>query len=148
MEFNNLLVPVDLTPISEELFQQALQLVSGENPVIILLHAIDPGLVDFASAHEFGEHDQIVAKMRERAQQELERLRESASSEVEVEIIVAEGPPFLQIIQKAQEFLADAIVMGRLGGARMDKLLFGSTAEKVLRATSRPVIVLPIASAD
>ena len=68
-------------------------------------------------------------------------------TKVEVDIIVSEGPPFLQIIQKAQEFLADAIVMGRVGGGgRMEKLLFGSTAEKVLRASSRPVIVLPIES--
>jgi len=145
MDFSNLLVPIDLSPISEQVFQQALSMVSGEDPVIILLHVIDPTLIRFASEHEFGSHDSILQKMRERALQQLQQYKERAATTVEIDIIVSEGPPFLQIIQKAQEFLADAIVMGRIGGeGRMEKLLFGSTAEKVLRASSRPVIVLPI----
>jgi len=145
MEFSNLLVPIDLSPISEQVFLQALGMVSGDDPVIILLHVIDPTLIHFASAHDFGSHDDILHRMRERAMAQLQQFKDRAATAVEVDIIVSEGPPFLQIIQKAQEFLADAIVMGRIGGeGRMEKLLFGSTAEKVLRASSRPVIVLPI----
>jgi len=147
MEFSNLLVPIDLSPISEQVFQQALAMVSGDDPAIILLHVIDPTLIQFAASHAFGSHDEILQKMRERAMNQLQQFRDNAGTSVEVDIIVSEGPPFLQIIQKAQEFLADAIVMGRVGGSgRMEKLLFGSTAEKVLRASSRPVIVLPIES--
>jgi nucleotide-binding universal stress UspA family protein len=145
MEFNSLLVPVDLSPASEILFQRSLQMLTGENPVIILLHVLDPTLVDYISVHQFGSHNEVLQKMRHRAERELASLRNSVSTEsVEIEVIISEGPPFLQIIQKAQEFLADAIVMGRVGGTRVDKLFFGSTAEKVLRASTRPVMVLPI----
>lgn len=145
MEFNSLLVPLDLSPLSEKVVLKALQIASGEKPVLILLHVIDPSLVQFAAAHDFGFADDILLRMRARALRELERLRELATGEVEIEIIVSEGPPFLQIIQKAQEFLADAIVMGKVGQqGPMEKLLFGSTAEKVLRASSRPVVVLPL----
>lgn len=145
MEFNNLLVPVDFSAISRTLVTRAVAMATGENPVLILLHVIDPALVDFAAAHSFGAHEEIAERMRERALRELDQFRSIATSGMEIEVIVSEGPPFLQIIQKAQEFLADAIVMGRLGGqGRMEKLLFGSTAEKVMRASTRPVLVLPL----
>ncbi len=145
MELNNLLVPIDLSPLSESVVRQALAMASGEEPVVILLHVIDTSLVEFAASHNFGQPDDILAQMKERAMLELKRFQAMAPAGVEVDIIVSEGVPFLQIIQKAQEFLADAIVMGKIGGRGIvEKLLFGSTAEKVLRATARPVVVLPV----
>lgn len=145
MEFNNLLVPVDFSPISRRLVAQAAAMATGENPVLIVMHVLDPELIEFAANHKFGAHDEIVQRMRERAMAELEQFRSVATGDMEIEIIVCEGTPFLQIIQKAQEFLADAIVMGKVGGqSRMEKLLFGSTAEKVMRASTRPVVVLPL----
>lgn len=145
MEFNNLLVPIDLSPVSESIVRQALAMVTGDEPVVILLHVIDSALVEFAAEHEFGTADEILAKMKDRALRELKRFQAMAPDSIEVDVLVSEGRPFLQIVQKAEEFLADAIVMGKVGGrGAMEKLLFGSTAEKVLRTTTRPVVVLPL----
>jgi nucleotide-binding universal stress UspA family protein len=149
MEWSNLLVPVDLSPISEEVVRQAVALAVGEQPVVILLHVVDSSLVEFATVHELGSREEIIERMKQRAYAELKKLQTLGGERVEVDILVSEGTPFVQIIQKAQEFLCDAIVMGKVGGrGLLEKLLFGSTAEKVLRASPCPVVVLPIRQAE
>ena len=43
IELNSLLVPVDFSETSKSAFAQALELATGENASIILLHVIDTG---------------------------------------------------------------------------------------------------------
>ena len=63
---------------------------------------------------------------------------------IEITRLVCVGTPFLEIIRKATDFAVDAIVMGRAGaGRQVGHLLFGSTAEHVIRGSTQPVIVLP-----
>lgn len=143
-EFNSLLVPVDFTPASQLAFHRALQLADGDSPVVILLHVIDPALVSFAEAHQWGTGSEIAAAMKARAQQQLDTLRSEAPDGIEVDALVSEGVPFLEILTKAEQFAVDAILIGKVGTrGGVEKLLFGSTAEKVLRGSRRPVLVLP-----
>jgi nucleotide-binding universal stress UspA family protein len=143
-EFNTLLVPIDFSPASEAAFGRTMSLATGEKPVLILLHVIDPTLVDFAVEHGWGSEAEITAQMRRLAEQEMEGYRERATKSTEIDTVVSEGVPFLEILRKSEDFAVDAIVLGKVGtrGA-IEKLLFGSTAEKVLRGSRRPVIVLP-----
>jgi nucleotide-binding universal stress UspA family protein len=143
-QFNTLLVPVDFSPASQAAFDRALRVASGDSAVVILLHVIDPSLAEFAAAHGFGSHEEIVERMRKRAGHELQIMKDRAGSIVEIDPIVSEGPPFLEILRKAEDFVVDAIVLGKVGtrGA-IEKLLFGTTAEKVLRGSQRPVLILP-----
>ena len=86
----------------------------------------------------------MVACMKRRAKTLLEEWKASVSDEIEVDIVVSEGIPFLEILRKAEDFIVDAVVMGKIGTrGRVEQLLFGSTAEKVLRGSTRPVLTLP-----
>lgn len=49
------------------------------------------------------------------------------------------GTPFLEIINEAREFDADMIVIGTHGRTGLEHVLFGSTAEKVVRKAPCPV---------
>lgn len=144
VQFESLLVPMDFSSASEIALKRAIELSCGADPVLILLHVIDTSLVEFATTHEWGSEEQVIARMRERAKRKLECWRERASERGQVDVVVSEGQPFLEILQKAEDFAVDAIVIGTTGtrGA-IDKLLFGSTAEKVIRGSRFPVIVLP-----
>ncbi|MEQ8789241.1 MAG: universal stress protein [Pirellulaceae bacterium] len=144
-EFNSLLVPIDFSPASQAALERALLLASGEGPVVILQHVVDTALVEFAVQHGWGAREDVVGEMRRRAEEELAELQKSASEAVEIDVIVSEGVPFLEILQKADDFAVDAIVIGKIGArGALEKLLFGTTAEKVLRGSRRPVVVLPI----
>ncbi|MBI2478748.1 MAG: universal stress protein [Planctomycetia bacterium] len=144
IDFNTLLVPIDFSDNSKAAFAQAMGLVSGENPVIILLHVIDSSLPEFAEAHDLGTREQIVHRMRERAERLLKDYTDACPDEIEVDPIICEGRPFMEILQKADDFAVDAIVMSKIGRrGKVEELLFGSTAEKVLRGSDKPVLVLP-----
>ncbi len=146
LELNSLLVPTDFSAPSRDAFRFALQAASGDAPMILLLHVIDPSLVDYAIAHGWGEHDEIVSTVRRQAEEQLADYRTENGANVQIETIVCEGMPFLEIIRKAEEFHVDAVVMGKVGTrGKVEKLLFRTTAERVVRGSTRPVIILPIA---
>lgn len=144
-EFNSLLVPIDFSAASRAAVDQATLLASGEGPVLILLHVVDTSMIDFAVAHGWGSREDVASEMRRRAEEALAEFREHVGEDVEIDVIVSEGVPFLEILQKADDFAVDAIIIGKVGtrGA-LEKLLFGTTAEKVLRGSRRPVLVLPM----
>ena len=142
--FNSLLVPHDFSEPAQRVLQVALELVGGDEPSIILMHVIDEELVEMMVSNGFGDRDTIIAKLREQAERELEQCLSGDLRRVEVKRFASVGVPFLEIIRKAKDFAVDAIVMGRAGaGQQVGHLLFGSTAEHVLRGSTRPVIVLP-----
>lgn len=143
--FNSLLVPTDFSDASRAAFEWALRLVDGDEPVIIVLHVLDEGLVELIAAHEFADRDDVERRMRKRAEEQLKEYKQFTSADVEVDTIVSVGAPFLEIIRKAEDFALDAIVMSKVGTrGPFEQLLFGSTAEKVLRGSLRPVIALPV----
>ncbi len=144
VDFNSVLVPIDFSENSKIAYAQAIGLVSGENPVLILLHVIDSSLAEFAESHGLASHDDIVARMRSRADTELQEYVNVCPDGIEVDSLVSEGRPFMEILKKADDFAVDAIVMSKIGRrGKVEELLFGSTAEKVLRGSTKPVLVLP-----
>lgn len=58
-----------------------------------------------------------------------------------------EGTPWKEIVESAREWPADLIVVGTHGRSGLTRLLFGSTAEGVVRHARSPVVVVPPASA-
>lgn len=144
-ELNTLLLPVDLTPVSKGVFERALALVHGEDAALILLHVIDPHLVDFAAGLQLDAREKIIEKLRAQAETALAELKGSVTSSIEIQVIISEGTPFVEILRKAEDFEVDAIVMGRYGShGPLEKMLFGTTAEHVMRGSLRAVIVVPV----
>lgn len=60
-----------------------------------------------------------------------------------IEYLVVVGKPAPEILNIAQEHRCGLIVMSTHGLTGMRKLFFGSTTERVLRETTRPVLVTP-----
>ena len=144
MELNNLLVPMDFSETSLAAYEQALKLASGDDRVVILLHVIDSSLVDFTVQHDLVKPDEMVTRMRTLAERRFEDLAASRDSDVDVQTVICEGLPFLEVIRKAEEFQVDAVIMGKFGTrGKVEKLLFGTTAERVIRWATKPVIVIP-----
>ena len=142
--FSTLLVPIDFSEPSLTALEWAARLISGDDPEMILLHVIDEGFIASLITHGFGEREEVVDRLRFDAQRRLEKLKAEAGDEVNVDILICEGVPFAQIVQKAADFAVDAVVMSKVGSRRQfETLLFGSTAEKVARGCRHPVVVLP-----
>ena len=136
-ELNEVLVPVDFSIASRETFARALAMVDGESPAVILLHVIDPVLVEAISSVTGELAAAVVGRLRARAEDEMAAMADSAAS---VEIVLQHLAAF---VRAADELAVDAVVIAKTGqrDAR-EGLFFGSTAEKVVRACREPVIVL------
>ena len=91
IDFNTLLVPIDFSASSRAAFAQAIGVVSGDNPLVILLHVIDPSLTEFAEALGFGSHEEITHRMRQRAEGLLQEFVEACPEGIEVDPIISEG---------------------------------------------------------
>ena len=67
---------------------------------------------------------------------------------IEARPMVITGDPFDGILRAAAEVKADLIVMGTHGRGGLERVLLGSVAEKVLRGSSCPVLVVPVRQSD
>ena len=95
-----------------------------------------------------GESEQEVSrKLSLQAKEKLESfLSKNGSDGVADERNVAVGIVFQTIALKAQALGADLIIMGghgRVGNGQIDKIFFGSTAERVVRLLPCPVLCVP-----
>jgi len=57
-------------------------------------------------------------------------------------VVFEEGEPFMEIIRMAKKESVDLIVMGTHGRTGLDDVVFGSTAEKVVRKSPCPVLTI------
>ena len=135
------LVAVDFSPGAHRALDLALAWCPrGE---VTALHVLD---TDFATRIEhqgLGTSAEVLAHLRSRADEAFGWLLEEKGSEAFSPMIV-EGIPFVEIVKVASDLDVDLIAMGMHRHApRVDQLLFGSTAEKVMRTSSRPVLCVP-----
>ena len=84
---------------------------------------------------------------REKAQQHLDEvLKKCCCDGLDLTSMVTVGLPFQEIAAVARDLAADLIVMGgygRSGRGPIEKVFFGSTAEKVVRLLPCPVLCVP-----
>ena len=83
---------------------------------------------------------EILRKEGGKAVFEVKELGEASG--VEVREVLLEGHPSNEIINFAENNNADLIVMGTLGKTGLDRFLMGSVAEKVIRGSKVPVLVV------
>lgn len=62
---------------------------------------------------------------------------------VACEVMVAEGDPSTEILRRSQESDADLLILGTKGKSGLDRILLGSVAEKVIRNSRVPVLLVP-----
>lgn len=144
LKATDILVPVDFSPTSLNAARVAVGLAEPDGD-ITLLHVIDEDFVDAAVAAGMGSSDEITARLREQAEANFDGALEGvAVGGVSVERMVVVGIPFIEILKIVRDLDLPMIVMGMRGRSTpTEELLFGSTAEKVLRGARVPVLCVP-----
>ncbi len=139
-----ILVPVDFSATSLNAVRVAVGLAEPDGD-ITLLHVINKDFVEDAVAAGMGSSDDITARLREQAESNFAATLEGVQAgEVNVERMIVFGSPFVEILKIARDLDLPMIVMGMRGrSTSTEDLLFGSTAEKVLRGARVPVLCVP-----
>ena len=141
----DILVPVDFSECSINAVRAAIGIASPDGD-LTLLHVIDEPFVRDAVAAGLGSFEEITASMRERAEADFSVMLEGIETgSVDVERMVVIGVPFVEILKIARDLDLPMIVMGIRGRSTPpEEVLFGSTAEKVLRGSRVPVLCVPL----
>lgn len=129
----HILVATDLTERSELAIQRALQLQKQMGATLMLLHVIEPGLMgDLAARRRRDAESFLHARVAE--------LPEEVQSRCSCKVAV--GDAFNVIVCEAQVQGAGLIVLGEPGKYRYADLFIGTTAERVVRTSPIPVLVV------
>lgn len=145
MNITDILVPIDFSSNSQRAFDYSMSLIQPDGE-IYLLHVIDTDFVTRLNEEGFADSDAAIERMRQKAEARLQELiNERQPSSIHFEAMVVIGKPFAEILRVADDLDFSLIVLGTRGhrGGNLEELLFGSTAEKVLRATPIPVVCVP-----
>lgn len=139
MPFHNILVPTDGSDYTNFAIDKALELAQAVGGKITALYVLDQTMISNMPV------DVAVRNIHEALQQEgqeaVESVRKKAESMgVQIDVMIKEGIPVNIIVDES--FNYDVIVMGTLGRTGISKFLMGSVAEKVVRASKCPVMVV------
>jgi len=137
--FRSILCAVDFSGHSRQALQYAAAVAKRFRGRVTVLFVNDPLLVA-AARQAYGDERQLI----EQSRAELVRFAARAlRAPARMPPIVAVGNPASQILTTAKRLRSDLIVIGTQGLSGVQKLVFGSTTEQVLRRTTIPVLAVP-----
>jgi universal stress protein A len=135
-----ILCPVDFSPGSENAVAKARELAEAMGAELELVHAYQLPVLALPDS-SITVSPTYVAELTSRAQQELDRHADALkASGLTVQTRVVEGNPAEAIVERAKELGASMIVMGTHGRSGFRRFLLGSTAERVVRTATVPVL--------
>ena len=137
-----ILVPTDFSKHAENALRVAAQIAKKNNGEIILLHMLElstSGNDALNTSHEIPE----LMFFKNAAVAKLEELENSDFlNDIKISSIVQFNMAFEGIIDNGKKHQADLVVMGSHGASGFHEMFVGSNAEKVVRNSEIPVLVI------
>ena len=166
VEVKKILYATDLSENARYAFAYAVSLADLYNASITFIHVLpevpdllDKSVIGYISEERWEEiksqnvdeaREALIGKRRDylvikdALQQFSENVKENHEGNgfVTDDIIVARGNPVEKILKQAEEKNCDLIVMGTHGHGTLADAMMGSTARRVLRRSTKPVLVV------
>lgn len=138
--FENVLVPLDFSEMSEPTLDMAVRLLADDGRAT-LLHVVEWLPVVTEGAFGIYPHRRDIEQLKALS---LEKLRAYAEARQGARLVpkVSEGKPATVILEEADVHQPDLIVIGSHGRSGLDHLLLGSVTDKVLRKSRTSVLVV------
>ncbi|MBT8381325.1 MAG: universal stress protein [Ignavibacteriaceae bacterium] len=143
LEIKKVLIPIDFSDYSKSALRYAINFAKCFKAEMHLIYVVEP--VIYPPDFSMGQIaiPSVNAEWDERAKDELSKLaKEEIPNDVKSKTIIKTGKPFLEIIETAAEEDIDLIIISTHGHSGVEHILFGSTAEKVVRKAPCPVLTL------
>lgn len=143
-DFDDVLVPTDGSAGSQAATDHAVDLVTTTGGALHVVHVVDLGVV--WSDVDSGMVLDALEEAGERAlEMSINRAQEADVSTIESSVL--SGTPYRAIVDYAEEYDVDCIVMGTHGRTGIDRYLLGSVTERVIRLTDVPVLAVKASDA-
>jgi len=149
--FRTILVPLDGSRLAEAVLPYALSVAEAFGSRLILLQVVpaprsvavtDP-IAQLAVAADTPAVEEELALEEEKARTYLEWTADPLRGRgVEVECVTLRGIPAEAIVDYALNHEVDLIALSTHGRSGLGRLVFGSVAEKVIRETGKPMLLI------
>ncbi|MFN2493838.1 MAG: universal stress protein [Pyrinomonadaceae bacterium] len=151
MQIRSILFPTDFSECGNYALTSATSLARTFGASIICVHVIEPMVptVGYSGMTEPLPIADISDQLEDSAERELPRIAECEECEgLQVEELIVHGEAAAEIVRVATDRNVDLIVISSHGRTGWGRILFGSTAEAVVRHASCPVLVVKAAQKE
>lgn len=142
IKLKKILYPTDFSESSLEALQYAVTFARDFKAQLVLMHVVNEKI--FSEGLNLPRAAAPEALEQEMAEEAGRRLRMLIPADqragLDVQMVILLGMPFLEIIRYAKANDVDLIVIGTHGRSGVEHIIFGSTAEKVVRKAPCPVL--------
>lgn len=143
--FQRIICAIDFSDSSLHGLEYALSLAQEAGAYLTLVHVIEPPPSLPREIHEppIADLRDYLAKVDEASRARLQKLvPDNVGEYCRVDTLLATGKPYQEILRVADEQKAELIVAGIHGRGPIDRLLFGSTTQHLVRQATCPVLTL------
>ncbi len=139
---DKILFATDFSENSAHAFEYALTFAQKFAARLLIIHVINEpvDLRGFYVPHVSFEN--LEKEIEEGAEKMMQKFCAALKDFSDFETAIVAGIPYEEILRKATEERVSLIVMGTQGRSGIDHLLFGSTAERVVRKATCPVMTV------
>jgi nucleotide-binding universal stress UspA family protein len=141
-EIKTLLFATDFSKGSARACDLARSLADTCGASLTLLHVINEFSDRNARKVSAEVYEKLAAEIEKHAVEDMQEFRDRYFKDMPVTTAIAVGKSHEEIIRQAKKIGADLILMGTQGRAGIEKMLMGSTAEKVVRSSPIPVLTV------
>ena len=140
--YRNIVIATDGSENTQRAISQGIEIAKLSGAIVHALYVVDtPSTISENWTAGKKTVYEIMRKDGEKAVSKIKELGEASG--VKVKEVVLDGYPGKEIIDFAENNDIDLIVMGTLGKTGLEKFLVGRIAEKVVRNSRVPVMVVP-----
>ena len=141
-KLTKILYPTDFSEASLEALKYAVSFARNCQAKLILMHVVNEKIFsEGLSLARVSAPEALEQEMAAEAGRQLNMLIPAEERKgLDCEMVTLSGMPFLEIIRYAKDNGVDMIVIGTNGRSGMEHIIFGSTAEKVVRKAHCPVL--------
>jgi nucleotide-binding universal stress UspA family protein len=145
LQLRKVLVPTDFSGCANYALPYAAAIARATGATIMCVHVVEPIVpaVGYTGLAEPMPIADISEQLEDSAERELPRLAECEEfNGLDVEEVIVHGDAAAEIVRVAGEHRVDLIVVSSHGRTGLGRIIFGSTAEAVVRHASCPVLVV------
>jgi nucleotide-binding universal stress UspA family protein len=139
--YRNIVIATDGSENSRKAISYGIEIAKISGATVYAVHVVDTLSVvsDIWTAGKDLIHDMMIRDGKKILSETKKIIEDSG---VEVKDVLLNGHPGEEIIRFTENNNIDLIVMGTLGATGLEKFLMGSVAEKVVRHSKVPVMVV------
>lgn len=139
--YKKILIATDGSDYTKNAVDYGIDLAKNTGAKLLTIYVVDTAA--FASIPMDAAWESMYELLRQEGDVAMKYVAEKAEKEgMEVEENIIEGHPADEIIKYSEKNSISLIVLGTLGKSGLDRFLLGSVAEKVVRNSKIPVLVV------